>query len=147
MPIKLKVPLVAQSLQNDCWYAAACMVAYYFEAGPRLGLPAKWVANKGINPTLGDFAALARVEHLEPISASNRVWDEKNLEVLLRKDGPVWCAGSWFGLKHIIVLTGVDSTNVYFNDPDGGKAKSGTLAWFNQKLDKQLPECMMRHKR
>src|SRR5690348_4477784 len=25
-----------------CWYASACMVAYYREAGPRLGLPEKW---------------------------------------------------------------------------------------------------------
>lgn len=146
MAIQLKVPLVAQRLSMECWYASACMVAYYFAPGPRLGLPAKWTANQGINPTLGDFAALAKAEHLVPIDAPNRLWSEKNLEDILRSYGPIWCAGHWFGPGHIIVLTGVDDTRMYYNDPDGGVAKWGALAWFNQKLDKQLPECMMRHK-
>ena len=147
MPINLNVPLVAQRLSMECWYASACMVAYFFAPGPRLGLPAQWQANQGITPSLGDFAALARNEDLAPIIAPNRVWSEKNLEVLLRDNGPIWCAGHWFGPGHIIVLTGVDSTDVFFNDPDGGLAKTGAQAWFNQKLDKQLLDCMMCHKK
>jgi hypothetical protein len=35
-----------------CWYASACMVALFFRAGPRLGLPYGWqfgprIADKG----------------------------------------------------------------------------------------------------
>src|SRR6266540_698244 len=112
MSIRLRVPLVAGRLGMECWYASACMVAYYFEAGPRIGLPKKWEANKGINPTLGDFTALAKAEHLVPVTALNRVRTEPELEKLLRASGPIWCAGLWYGLPHIVVLTGVDSTKV-----------------------------------
>ncbi len=145
MSIRLNVPLVPQLLSMECWYASACMVAYYFAPGPRLGLPAQWAANNGINPTLGDFAALARNEDLTPVAAPERVWGEKNLERLLRDYGPIWSAGYWYGVPHIVVLTGVDDTKVYINDPDGAKAKNGTLAWFNQKLAKKFPDCMLRH--
>src|SRR5215469_11981186 len=52
MAIKLEVPFVTQlgigshvkgvaghDDPTGCWYASACMVAYYFEAGPRYGVP------------------------------------------------------------------------------------------------------------
>ena len=46
MSIYLDVPYVSQlnygGGMNDptgCWYASACMVSFYFEAGPRLGVP------------------------------------------------------------------------------------------------------------
>lgn len=46
MAIKLDVPFVSQldfgGGMNDftgCWYCSACMVAYFFEAGPRRGVP------------------------------------------------------------------------------------------------------------
>ena len=58
--IRLEVPRVAQDRSMDCWYAAACMVSYYFRPGPRLGLPKTWAANKGIGPTR--FADLAATE-------------------------------------------------------------------------------------
>lgn len=144
MSIRLNVPLVAQLLSMECWYASACMVAYYFAPGPRLGLPKQWASNKGIDPTLGDFAALARNEKLVPIAAPNRLWSNVALEKVLRDFGPVWCAGYWYGVPHIVVLTGVDDTKVYINDPDGAKAKQGSIAWFNQKLAKTFSGCMLR---
>src|SRR5215217_3459658 len=49
MAIKLQVPLVKQHASMECWYAAACMVAYFRRPGPRLGLPKKWEANQGIS--------------------------------------------------------------------------------------------------
>ena len=49
----------------------------------------------------------------------------------------------WFGVGHIIVLTGVGKDRVYFNDPDQGVKKEGTVKWFNEKLSSQLPGCLM----
>ncbi len=52
--IELDVPFVSQneigghtghishSEQNGCWYASTCMVSYFWEAGPRLGVPAQY---------------------------------------------------------------------------------------------------------
>tara|TARA_B100000315_G_scaffold20387_1_gene18008 strand:+ start:385 stop:756 length:372 start_codon:yes stop_codon:yes gene_type:complete len=118
------------------------MVAYYREAGPRLGLPDKWNANTGIN--LNDFIRLAQVEGLVSIRSPILILREQQLEVLLRNKGPIWCAGRWDGVPHIVVLTGVENGKVYINDPSPIKGRRvETLAWFNQKLDKHVQNCMM----
>jgi Papain-like cysteine protease AvrRpt2 len=147
--IKLDVPLVAQARSMSCWYAAACMVSYYFRAGPRLGLPAKWMANKGITPN--DFIALAEAEGLEPLPeprvpptpASPAAHNGGSLYAALRTHGPIWCAGYWYGPGHVIVLTGIDGSTIYLNDPDGGVEKTATVPWFNAKVAK-LPGAMLR---
>ena len=114
------------------------MVSYFREAGPRLGLPKVWKDNKGIS--IAAEATLAKAEGLKafPFPNSNKFTTE-NLYAALKQAGPLWCAGSWFGPGHIIVLTGVDGSNVYFNDPGpvdvGTKNAKNSLAWFNQKLD------------
>lgn len=142
MSIKLDVPLVKQLRSMSCWYASVCMVAYYREAGPRLGLPDKWNANTGIN--LNDFIKLAKVEGLSSIKPPNLDLTEQQLEIFLRNNGPIWCAGRWDGVPHIVVLTGIENNRVYINDPNPAKGKRvETLAWFNKKLDKHVKNCMM----
>jgi ABC-type bacteriocin/lantibiotic exporter with double-glycine peptidase domain len=142
MGVKLDVPLVTQKRQMSCWYASVCMVAYYRSPGPRLGLPEKWNANCGIN--LNDFIRLAQAEGLKSIRSPASDLTENQLETFLRNDGPIWCAGRWDGVPHIVVLTGVEGGNVYINDPSPTKRKrTETLAWFNQKLDNHVPNCMM----
>jgi hypothetical protein len=64
----------------------------------------------------------------------------KDIDDWLTRYGPLWCGGYWYGLGHVIVLTGVDSNNVFLNDPDGGVKKNGTIAWFNLKLIKNYPD-------
>ena len=145
MSIRLTVPRVKQLRSMDCWYASACMVAWFFEQGPRLGLPQKWAANQGISPKLGDLITLAQVEHLKPVHAANRNWTEDDLERVLKDSGPIWSAGHWYGPGHVVVLTGVEPGKVVINDPDGGVEKEGTLAWFNQSLGKMWPDCMLCH--
>jgi len=141
MGIQLKVPLVTQMATMECWYASACMVAYFRVAGPRLGLPAKWVANEGIG--LADFVRLAQTEGLKSILTPASNLTSQQLEVILRNNGPIWCAGHWDGVPHIVVLTGVDGQKVYINDPNPAKrARVETLAWFNQKLHRGQ-NCMM----
>ena len=44
MSILLPVPWVTQKKENyedptGCWYASACMIGFFFEQGPRMGLP------------------------------------------------------------------------------------------------------------
>ncbi|MEP7277768.1 MAG: papain-like cysteine protease family protein [Bacteroidota bacterium] len=67
----------------------------------------------------------------------------RNIENMLVRYGPLWCAGFWFGHGHIIVLTGIKGEEVYFNDPDGGVQKKGSVAWFNAKLAGELDGCLM----
>ncbi|WNO10042.1 papain-like cysteine protease family protein [Teredinibacter sp. KSP-S5-2] len=142
MSVRLNVPLVNQLRSMSCWYASACMVAYFREAGPRLGLPDKWNANSGIN--LNDFIRLAQAEGLQSVKSPTSNLTEQQLEVLLRNYGPIWCAGRWDGVPHIVVLTGVENGQVYINDPNPAKGKRvETLTWFNQKLDNHVANCMM----
>ncbi|MES9930085.1 MAG: papain-like cysteine protease family protein [Candidatus Thiodiazotropha sp. 6PDIVS] len=142
MGIKLNVPLVKQLTKMSCWYASVCMVAYYREAGPRLGLPEKWKAISGIN--LNDFVKLAQAEGLVSIKSPASKLTEQQLEIFLRNNGPIWCAGRWDGVPHIVVLTGVDKGSVFINDPNPAKGKrTETLAWFNEKLDNHVQNCMM----
>ena len=117
------------------------MVSYYFSPGPRLGLPKTWAANKGIGPT--QFADLAATEGLVPVAWPTTHQTNGTLYAALRLWGPLWCAGYWYGSGHVIVLTGVEDETIYLNDPDGGVAKSDTIAWFNSKLAK-IPSSVMR---
>lgn len=128
----LDVPLVKQDRSMECWYASACMVCYYREAGPRLGLPKKWEANQGIDPE--DFVALAKTEGMKPYPLPISQWTSASLCDALRFAGPLWCAGYWFGVPHIVVLTGVDGNTIYINDPDGPTKRTNTVDWFNTKL-------------
>lgn len=142
MGIKLDVPMVVQMKNNSCWYASCCMVAYYRVAGPRLGLPKKWAENNGIN--IPDFVRLAQTEGLKALTSPTGSLSEDELAGLLRKNGPLWCAGQWDGVGHIVVLTGVDGGNVYINDPNPSvKQRVETVAWFNTKLDNHVPGCLM----
>jgi ABC-type bacteriocin/lantibiotic exporter with double-glycine peptidase domain len=141
MAVKLNVPMVTQRLAMECWYAAVCMLGYFRVAGPRLGLPDKWIPNQGIG--LADFVRLAQAEGLKATLTPAGDLTAQQLEVLLRNNGPIWCAGRWDGAPHIVVLTGVDGQNVYINDPNPTKrARVETLAWFNTKLDR-VPNCLM----
>ena len=142
MSIQLSVPVLAQNRPYECWFTAACMVAYFHFSGPRLGIPKVWErSNKsGILPH--EFSQLAQNEGLRPISLS-AASTAVALEHQLRAHGPIWCAGFWFGPGHVIVLTGVDGNDVHFNDPDGGKKKTGTIEWFNAKLARSVQGCLL----
>jgi hypothetical protein len=60
------------------------------------------------------------------------------LKQMLKDNGPLWCAGYWFGVGHIIVLTGIVEDTVFFNDPDGGVKKTRSLTWFNEKIARDV---------
>ncbi len=145
--IRLNVPLEAQEKPNCCWHTSAYMIWLYWQqsgrgAGPMNTVAAKYeVADTTVMyPT--EFITLAQKVGLCGLPVRNQ-HSESDLFNYLRDGGPVWCAGYWFGPGHVIVLTGVGEGKVYFNDPDQGVKKEGTVKWFNEKLATQLPGCLM----
>lgn len=145
--IKLDVPLEAQEKANCCWHTSAYMIWLYWQkngkgAGPMNTVASSYevAATKGIGPA--QFITLAEKVGLYKMPVKNQ-HSEDDLFKYLTIGGPVWSAGFWFGAGHIIVLTGVGNGKVYFNDPDRGVKKDGTVKWFNEKLASQLQGCLM----
>lgn len=159
MSIYLDVPFVTQlgigahvdpsSARDDptgCWYASACMVGYYFEAGPRLGNPDKFKrplnakihgASVG-HETIGGAAEAQMManEGLEEVpEPSGKQWEGANLSMLLKEHGPLMM--SWYKpYGHVSVIVGFDSaTNeVIYHDPEGTTNSRMSLGDFNAKL-------------
>jgi hypothetical protein len=127
------------------------MVAYYFEAGPRLGLPELFTRDLG-NGMLGHHATgsdpanqadkqhhkhLAEREHLEPLphcaEAHDYTLDE--LENLLRTRGPIFFywrkthGGSSYG--HASVIIGTDQQGILYHDPENAPNSKMPVAYFN----------------
>ncbi len=98
--------------------------------------------DNGLQVTVQSFITLTKKTGLKCLPSRN-IYSSKDLFKLLQKEGPLWCAGNWYGSGHVIVLTGIDSGQVFLNDPDGGQRKSGTLAWFNSSLYNGLDGCVM----
>jgi hypothetical protein len=145
--IQLDVPLDAQEKANCCWHTSAYMIWLYWQQHGKGEGPMNTIANSyamadttGIGPAL--FITLAQKAGLSALPVKNQ-HSQDDLYGYLRDRGPVWCAGFWFGVGHIIVLTGVGPDTVYFNDPDQGVKKTGSIKWFNEKLSSQLPGCLM----
>lgn len=119
-----------------CWYASACMVSYYYRAGPRLGLPTVWKKDRGLS--VEAINQLANVEGLTPIEKPKvRLTVEGILELLMNY-GPIWAAGYYLDdapkQAHAIVLTGVQDLYVHYNDPWEPKAKKNFAEWIESKL-------------
>lgn len=132
--IRLDVPVVKQKLRMSCWYASACMVSFYYRAGPRLGIPKVWTDNQGISPS--QLSDLASAEGLRFLESADHEFTPASLIATLSKHGPIWSAGRWDRSPHAIVITGADNVGegtVYYNDPGDGARKSGDLTWFNSK--------------
>lgn len=147
LTFKLDVPLEAQEKANCCWHTSAYMIWLYWQQNGKGAGPMNTVASSyavadttGLYPT--QFITLAEKVGLYKLPLKNQHSEADLLKYLLA-GGPVWCAGYWFGVGHVIVLTGVGPGKVYFNDPDQGVKKEGTIKWFNEKLASQLPGCLM----
>ncbi len=115
MSILLPAPWITQSGKNyedptGCWYASACMIAYFFEAGPRLGLPTLFTKPLS-DGRLGHFATgsaearaanpthhsdLAKNEGFEAVRncSTDYVYSLNEVETLLQDHGPMFMY--WF---------------------------------------------------
>jgi len=143
--IRLDVPTLAQEKPMCCWHTSAMMIWLWSQQqtgrqGPMNTVAPVYEADTGISPQ--GFITLAKTVGLKALPLKNTHTSD-DLHSYLKSHGPIWCAGFWYGFGHIIVLTGVDGGTVYLNDPDQGKKKTGSLAWFNEKLSSQLAGCLM----
>lgn len=144
---KLTVPVLAQEKSMCCWHTSAMMIWQYWQQetgrqGPMNTVAPVYDANTGLSVSAQAFITLASKTGLKRLPSQNN-YKTADLYELLDTFGPLWCAGTWYGFGHVIVLTGVAFGTVYLNDPDGGKRKTGTLAWFNEKLLNGLDGCVM----
>jgi hypothetical protein len=141
---------------TGCWYAAICMIAYYYAPGPRLGVPAQYTISKFMRDkddnVIGEMAVAAEPigarynelmanEGLEtvPMPASKK-WTASDLCTILETKGPCYvrrgfrnkATGALEG-GHAIVLVGCKmSTNeVFFHCPTLGPNRKVSLAGFN----------------
>ncbi len=149
MAYELNVPHIHQDEPTNCWYAAACMLAFYRSPGPRLGLPQVSHGNvSALGPS--KFAELAMSEGLQAVSNAGRVWTLAEIESALRKYGPLWCAGKWQKINHVIVITGVGTYTknrlhsvLKINDPAYPAPREGAIDWFNNNLSKNIAHPML----
>jgi len=145
--IRLDVPALAQEKSMCCWHTSAMMIWQYWQGktgrqGPMNTVAPVYVSNAGLSVSAASFITLASKTGLMRLPSKN-TYSNDDLFQLLTDKGPLWCAGTWYGFGHVIVLTGISNGQVFLNDPDGAQKKTGTLAWFNTKLLNGLDGCMM----
>lgn len=149
---------------TGCWYASACMVGYYFGAGPRQGVPEIFKRDLG-GGLMGHHATgsgpanalsanhhelLAQREQLEPVDKceTSHEYTADELEDLLRKRGPIFMywmkvhGGSRYG--HASVIIGVDELGIIYHDPERGPKSRMTISAFNNARQKWKYALMQR---
>ncbi len=105
-------------------------------------LPKTWDGNQGIQPS--QFIELAKTLGLRTLPKVNQSYGWKFLEDALTSYGPIWAAGQWNGLNHIIVITGVDAGGrLFVNDPAFPSTVIRNMGWFNERIDKNVDVPMM----
>lgn len=108
---------ISHSEQNGCWYASTCMVGYFWEAGPRLGVPEQYAANpKDPQPMGSRYATLKANENFEgvPLPAAKK-WTVYKLYNVLENYGPCYVRRGYRNKTtgnldggHAVVLIGVN---------------------------------------
>lgn len=135
------VPMIYQDKSMSCWHAAARMLYAYRRLACIDPLPGKFAANTGIKAR--EFIQLAQSVGLKTLPQVNMSYDWTFIDTALRFYGPIWAAGIWNGLPHIIVITGVDPDGtLYVNDPALG-LRHHDMGWFNARISADVPIPMM----
>ena len=128
----LNVPMIEQESSMSCWHASARMLwgfKYRQSINPMNSI---YQANTGVGAA--QFVQLAKTLGLASVESVNMSYSWKAVAELLRRHGPLWVAGVWYGAKHIIVVTGVDPDGtLYVNDPGFGP-RVHNIRFFNQKI-------------
>jgi hypothetical protein len=136
--------------ETGCWYASISMIGFYFEAGPRLGVPGQYTINKTtaggvgyVAPTAmgANYEELVKNENLVPVPHPDpKAWTCEVLVNLLKRRGPMYVRRGWIKNGqltggHAIVMVGARTSDnkVIFHDPGSRGANwEATLADFNQ---------------
>jgi hypothetical protein len=110
---------VGHSEQNGCWYASTCMIGYFWEVGPRLGVPAQYAGNPTDPKPMGArYAELAKNENFAPVDLPpDKAWTANRLMEVLGQYGPCYVRRGFrnsLGVLsggHAIVLIGANNGN------------------------------------
>ena len=141
MTIYANVPLIRQEKRMSCWHASARMVWGFKYKQCINPLKKIYDKNKGITPK--QFVRLASTLGLESVETVNMSYSWMALGELLRRHGPLWAAGYWYGAPHVIVITGVaPNGTLYVNDPAGAK-KEHDMLFFNSNLASDVANPIM----
>jgi len=145
--VKLDVPILAQEKPMCCWHTSAMMIWQYWQKqsgriGPMNTMTPTYVEDKGLSVSAQSFITLGNTTGLDCLPAKN-AYSADEVFALLRDKGPLWCAGTWYGFGHVIVITGISGGTIYINDPDRAQRKENTMSWFNEKLLKGFTGCVM----
>lgn len=136
------VPSIRQEKSMSCWHAAARMLYGYKRRACIDPLPGTYSANTGLSAS--KFVQLAKSVGLRTIPQVNMTHNWTFIDNLLRRYGPVWAAGRWNGVPHVIVITGVDeSGRLYFNHPANGFMHIRDMGWFNTRIATEVAIPMM----
>lgn len=140
--MRLDVMHIKQEKQMNCWHASARMLYGYRNSACINPLPADYESNQGL--TAEQFIDLARDIGLDTLPQVNQTFSWLFIDNNLGAYGPIWAAGQWNGVNHIVVITGVDEDDtLYVNDPAFGDPVVRNMAWFNTRIDKDVPVPMM----
>ncbi len=140
--MKLDVIHIMQEKQMSCWHASARMLYGYRHSACINPLPGEYEDNQGI--TAEEFINLACDIGLDTLPQVNQSFSWRFIDDTLANYGPIWAAGQWNGVNHIVVITGVDEDGtLYVNDPAFGSPVVRNISWFNARIDKNVPIPMM----
>lgn len=140
--MRLNVDHIMQERQMNCWHASARMLYAYRRSACINPLPQEYEDNQGIGAE--EFINLARDLGLETLPQVNQTFSWRFISDNLGTLGPIWAAGQWNGVNHIVVITGADEDGtIYVNDPAFGAPVVRDMAWFNSRIDKNVPIPMM----
>jgi hypothetical protein len=152
MSIIYDVPMVNQIDTNLCWHASAEMIWLYWQQvtdkqGPMNTLLQRYAGNKAL-PVREARAFAEKVGFKSVVDTPIPFYfnNSQIIEDTLRKFGPLWCGGNWYGRGHVIVLTGIDAEQsmVHLNDPgQGGLWRTESVAWFNLSLYSHRDGCTL----
>ena len=138
------VPLIPQDQNMACWYASVQMLIRWRRDQTQSSeiahpdpsqvpeLESVHQANTGLpfSQTI-ELAKSLGLEAVNPMTPTPGA-----LENWLRRCGPLWFAGRYPG-GHAVVVTGIDETNIYINDPwppNQGKIYTVTYQRFGEVL-------------
>jgi hypothetical protein len=111
-------------------------------------MPDTYKADEGLAPEAflapESFVDLAKAVGLKTVPQARMCYDWTFVDDLLRHHGPIWAAGTWNGVNHIVVITGVDPNGtLYVNDPAFPIPQIRNIAWFNDRIATDISIPMM----
>jgi len=128
----INVPFIRQEKSMSCWHASARMIWAFKYKQCINPLSKIFESNSGVTPA--QFVELAKSLGLEAVPEINMSYSWMAVAELLRRHGPLWVAGYWYGAPHIIVVTGIEPDGkLYVNDPGFGP-RMHDIRFFNEKI-------------